>query len=804
VRYDPASDAIRGGIGLDPDCLRPGGAVDEGNAFTLDPRDLVEQTNALYNHHANQQLFAWTCGTSIGIGAALDPSACFWTLFGSDAPLVRGFAALDFPIVEIMSWVLSGELSAQGTQQFLNLVNDYTKNTAINGTLFPVPLASLNSLQNDPANPIGNPTPDDPMGRGGFDGFSTLTDPFGPVKQSLDPALTNEQRALLGCGPFYGTRCDSSMVDGVYGAYGGLDLLNAEASALLQAWPGFEGTQPGHTATANVAQPGTIGPLLPTSDPNVRAAQGFLGGPVCTRPDGSRGLVRLPGCRGIESLRVEYDGPDPATANPTRVMVVFEPGYLPSIDGCILGDNILRSDGSSVPVEASGGAPTLGMELPLCNGATRRAAVPAQTVVRDASGNPTFDAQGNPITTRNTTILPGETEPVIVVDQWGFDRCTNDAVAHYLPFGGGDRGFRVCNAQTVTLEELPLIHPLAGCVESELNPQGSPLCDMWMNRRLVDEFFDGTAQMFQNELASVSWNLLMFLTISSCDIRVVDLDGFDRRGRDGNPGLADDPECYNPRTPYSATRCSFNAPQFCRNVKNFFTAAGVTRNTVRAGGNPRFGRRTFVWHSGGEAILRYEKRNVLGFATDFAEDRSKTNWSVEFTWIDGIPFVNNDAYDGITESDVFNLAISVDRPTFVNFLNPNRTFFFNSQWFFSYVPEHGDGFPTNGPLNVLFTFAVATCYYQDRLMPQFTTVYDFLSRSGGLMPSLQYRFTDSFSATVGLLVFFGRTQLVDMPVNGLVPAANRTGANAYKNGVDNQLSAIRRRDEMFLRLRWTF
>ena len=796
VRYGPASDPIRGGIGMDPDCLRPGGAVDEGNAFTLDPQALVEQTNALYNHHANQQLFAWICGTTIGIGAALDAGSCSWSLFGSDAPLVKGFVALDFPFAEIISWVLSGELSAQGTQHFLNLVNDYTKNAGINGVLYAVPLASLNSLQNDPASPIGVSTADP---REGFDGFSTLTDPFGPVKQSLDATLTNEQRALLGCGPFYGTRCDSSLADGVYGAYGGLDLMNAEASALLQAWPGFEGTQPGHFASSNVAQPGTIGPLVPNSDPNMRAAQGFLGGPVCTRFDGSQNLVKLPGCRGIESLRVEYDGPDPA-----RVLVEFEPGYLPSIDGCILGSNILRSDGSSVPVEASGGASTLAMELPLCNGAARRAAVPAQTVVRDASGNPTFDSLGNPITTPNTTILPGESEPVIVQDQWGYDRCTNDAASHYLPFGGGARGFRVCNAQTVTIEELPLIHPLAGCVDSELNPQGSPLCDMWMNRELVDEFFAGTAQMFQNELASVSWNLLMFLTISSCDFRAVDLDGFDRRGRSGNPGIADDPECYNPRAPYSTERCSFNAPQFCRNVKNFFTAAGVTRNTVRAGGNPRFGRRTFVWHSGGEAILRYEKRNVLGFATDFAEDRSKTNWSMEFTWINGIPFVDNDAYDGVTESDVFNFTLSVDRPTFINFLNPNRTFFFNSQWFFNYVPQHGGGFTNNGPLNVLFTFAVNTGYYQDHLMPQFVTVYDFLSRSGGVMPSLQYRFTDSFSVTVGMLVFFGRTQLVDMPVRELAPAANRTGADAYKNGVDNSLSAIRRRDEVYLRLRWTF
>jgi hypothetical protein len=429
----------------------------------------------------------------------------------------------------------------------------------------------------------------------------------------------------------------------------------------------------------------------------------------------------------------------------------------------------------------------------LCNGAERRKVVPAQEIIG-------FDGLGNPITIPNQQILPGESDPVI--NAAGF--CTNDASDPYLPFGAGDRGFQICNGQTVTLEELPLIHPIAGCVESEINPQGSSLCDVWMNRDLVDEFFDGTAQMFQNELASVSWNMLMFLAVTSCDIRTIDLNGFNRTGANGNPSIAEDPECYNPKTPYSTDRCSFNAPQFCRNVKGFFEAAGVERNTIRAGGNASFGRRTFIWQSGGEAVLRYQKRNVLGFATDFAEDSTKTNWGLEFTWIDGTPYLDNNSMVGVTTSDSFNLTVSVDRPTFIHFLNPNRTFFFNSQWFFNYVPKHGSGFTTNGPVNVLFTFTVFTGYYQDRLMPQFVTVYDFLSRSGGVLPSLQYRFTDSFSATVGLMWFFGRTQLVDMPVRGFAPAANRAGADAYQSGVDNFLSIIRKRDEVFMRLRWTF
>jgi len=105
---------------------------------------------------------------------------------------------------------------------------------------------------------------------------------------------------------------------------------------------------------------------------------------------------------------------------------------------------------------------------------------------------------------------------------------------------------------------------------------------------------------------------------------------------------------------------------------------------------------------------------------------------------------------------------------------------------------------------VLFTFAMFTGYFQDRVLPQLVTVFDFNSTSGGILPSLQYRFTESFSATVGMLYFFGKEQLADMPINEIGPPANRVAPEAYKIGVENGLSLIRKRDEVFLRLRWTF
>jgi hypothetical protein len=544
----------------------------------------------------------------------------------------------------------------------------------------------------------------------------------------------------------------------------------------MQSWPGFEGTLPGYYVTDRIAAPGTLGAV----DPVTGVAPGFDGGPVCSR----RGGLKLPGCRGVSSLRVVRDG----GGDPLAVMVEFESGYLPRIDGCVIGSRIMRSNGAVVPVMLGGNAPSgLVEELELCNQASTQRTVPA-TMSDGITPNPSCEGI-----------------------QVGFADLDGQ--------GGDDENLRVCNAAAITLEELPLIHPLAGCIDSPVqsNPD-DPACDRFMFRNLTEEFLAGSAQLFQNELAAVSWNFLQFLVVSSCNSQAFDLDGFNRSGIQGNPAAVDDPECFvagnvrrNPKDPrlsenlaYQAGRCSLVTPQFCKNVKAFYGVAGVTSNKVRAAGNQRYGRRTFLWHSGGQGVLRYDQRNVLGFSMDFAEDTLKTNWGMEFTWVEGERFADNGAFDGVSESDTLNLTVSVDRPTFIHFLNPNRTFFFNTQWFVNYIPDHAEGYTTTGPVNLLFTFSVSTGYYQDRLLPSFTTIHDVRSASGAAMPSLTYRYTESFSVTVGMLYFWGRTELRDMPIRDLAPAVNRTGRHAYKVGVENGLSQARRRDELYLRVRWTF
>src|SRR5574338_79050 len=293
-----------------------------------------------------------------------------------------------------------------------------------------------------------------------------------------------------------------------------------------------------------------------------------------------------------------------------------------------------------------------------------------------------------------------------------------------------------------------------------------------------------TKQQFRSEMAALSWNALMgFVAFSaSPDQSISTFDVFDVLRENA---------------------CSFKNVQYCSNVQSIYHVTGVRRNDIRAGGNGSFGRRDFEWQGGRDLVLRYQKYNVLGFSADWAEDYTKSNWGIEFTWEDDPFETAHDAFTGYKPANRYNLTVSVDRPTFVNFLNANRTFFINTQWFFQYIEGYGRAFLSNGPFNVLAVLSINTGYFDDRMQPNLTLVYDFNSNSGAVLPQVTYRFTSEFSATFGLALFAGREQARPMALYQTV-LGTRAGRHAYDDFVENGLSVVRDRDEFFLRIRYTF
>jgi hypothetical protein len=278
-----------------------------------------------------------------------------------------------------------------------------------------------------------------------------------------------------------------------------------------------------------------------------------------------------------------------------------------------------------------------------------------------------------------------------------------------------------------------------------------------------------TGMPFRSEMEALSFNLLRLLAAF---------------------GTRDDPECRL-EEPYS---CAF--------VRAIFDLTGVGRPDLRAAGNERFGRRDFLWSRGGPLLLQFDKRNVLGFSADFAEDHTKTNWGLEFTWFRGATVPDDQEETLFRKQDVYNLSISVDRPTFVNFLNANRTILFNAQVFMQYIGG-GRTVRDRDPFQVLGTFTINTGYFQDRLLSQLTFVHDLRSESGGVIFDLTWRFTSNFSVAVGMATFYGSPQRADDPT--LYPTSITNNGPPYShNSRYDGLSLLRDRDEASIRIRYTF
>ena len=112
----------------------------------------------------------------------------------------------------------------------------------------------------------------------------------------------------------------------------------------------------------------------------------------------------------------------------------------------------------------------------------------------------------------------------------------------------------------------------------------------------------------------------------------------------------------------------------------------------------------------------------------------------------------------------------------------------------------------NGAWNAFGTLTVLTGYLQDRLNAALTFVYDWQSSSGGMLPTVSYRFSDRFSASLGGIFLFGRYERKSMAINptALGNEVSRGPFRAYRQTTEQFISAARDLDQFTLRIRYTF
>jgi hypothetical protein len=251
------------------------------------------------------------------------------------------------------------------------------------------------------------------------------------------------------------------------------------------------------------------------------------------------------------------------------------------------------------------------------------------------------------------------------------------------------------------------------------------------------------------------------------------------------------------------------SPVGCAGITGLAGATNQTMAQRRAAGDGTWGRRDFLWSGGQELSFNYEKRNVFGFALDFAEDVTKTSWGVETSWINNRFLSNGRRFGGLSQHDVITTSISVDRPTFFNFLNPNRSFFLNFQFFIQYIFDYDGGSrqrdgnyaQANHPFSVpIVTFTFFTGYFQDRLSPRMTTVYSPDTQTAGILWGLSYRWSGNFTTSLAANQFWGDPNSIQ---NSFFPAVAR-GNIETQSGSNRGLAAVTNRDTVFLNVRYSW
>ena len=154
--------------------------------------------------------------------------------------------------------------------------------------------------------------------------------------------------------------------------------------------------------------------------------------------------------------------------------------------------------------------------------------------------------------------------------------------------------------------------------------------------------------------------------------------------------------------------------------------------------------------------MEYPRVNLVGGSMDFQIEAASAAVRVEAAFTDGEEFANTKREQLYSKNKVFRSVIGIDRPTFVPFINPNRTTLFSGQLFYQHIFDHEYEAGQYGPVgmpdwkdNVIGTLLIKAFLMNDRVSPQIILARDFRAHSWVASPQVEWLFSDNLKLTVG-------------------------------------------------------
>ncbi|MBM4227814.1 MAG: hypothetical protein FJ164_08725 [Gammaproteobacteria bacterium] len=219
---------------------------------------------------------------------------------------------------------------------------------------------------------------------------------------------------------------------------------------------------------------------------------------------------------------------------------------------------------------------------------------------------------------------------------------------------------------------------------------------------------------------------------------------------------------------------------------------------------------------GGQTDIQYQRSQTLGLSFDYFESFTGTVFRVESSvTIDEL--VNNTRKaNWVDESEVMRWSIGIDRPTWIKWLNKDRTFFLSTQLFDTWYLDHeGDkhtGYYTDEH-NFIWTFFFIGNYMRDRVTPLGFLVWEEASNSWVAGFNTEWKIDNHWSVKGGLHTIWGgnenfrhdsgpfSTFVVPFGANGV---GNNYAQHSVFGAAHEGIGALRANDELFFQVKYQF
>jgi hypothetical protein len=165
--------------------------------------------------------------------------------------------------------------------------------------------------------------------------------------------------------------------------------------------------------------------------------------------------------------------------------------------------------------------------------------------------------------------------------------------------------------------------------------------------------------------------------------------------------------------------------------------------------------------SASEAELRYSRIFSLGGSADYQIPGIDTVLRVEMAFDFDRSIQDTSKRNGISKSTVFQMAVGLDRSTFIPFVNSKRTAFLSAQTFIEHIVDYrekGSGEMVPDETQIISTAFMQNYWRNDSITLTSFAAVDWRSQAVIIGPSLRYTYNEHLLFDIGFNMLWGTTR----------------------------------------------